>query len=182
MNNGIVAMVDVDDVTADLMNNWLKIYNEEYDDSIKKEQIEDWKVHEFLKPSCGMKFYNYLTKKLYKDISPIEGALEGVKELRKYAHVIFVTSFIPKTAGIKYEWLVKHQFLDNSRDYIETYSKGLIKADIMIDDAWHNIQSFEGHLPILLTQPWNEKYDHYFRANNWKEVIDLVKAYYPERN
>lgn len=181
MNNDIIAIVDVDDVTAELMGKWLEVYNKEYEDSVEKSQITDWAVHEFVKPLCGRKFYNYLTKKLYNDISPIEGALDGINKLRQYAHVVFVTSFIPKTAGAKYEWLLHHGFLDNSKDYVETYSKGLIKADILIDDGWHNIQSFKGHLPILYNQPWNEKYKHHFRAKDWNGVIDLVRAYYPER-
>ena len=107
-------LVDVDGVCADLHSSWLRRYNEDYNDHLIAADITRWQIHEFAKPECGTKIYEYLSDPaLYEDTMEIWGALDGINKLRSLGHeVVFVTSgFIPG----KVEWLCKRGFSTGHR-------------------------------------------------------------------
>jgi 5'(3')-deoxyribonucleotidase len=71
----------------------------------------------------------------------------------------------------KMEWIENN--LDGvieSRDLVFTYKKYLVRGDILIDDAVHNINLFPGKV-IIFNQPWNRSIQNRIRVHNWKEVI-----------
>lgn len=48
-------------------------------------------------------------------------------------------------------------------------NKNIIKADIMIDDGIHNLESFEG-MKILFDAPHNRNENRFIRVMNWEEI------------
>jgi 5'-nucleotidase len=178
-NNGKVIAVDVDAVVLDLITKWLALYNHDYDDDLKYEDIVEWDISKLVKPECGEKMFDYLHyPNLYTDIQPMPGAIEGVQALRNLgARVIFVT------AGInfgKFHRLVELGLLPDSqyeaeKDYIVAHDKYLIKADILIDDRDLNIKTFPGW-GILMDQPWNRAFKSPFRAWDWSYVVHLART------
>lgn len=170
----MIWAIDVDDVTCDLMTEWLSRYNKDYDDNLKKENITDWDISRFVKPECGKKIYKYVEDpSIYDHCKPIEGSLNAINQLRKAGRAIFVTSWNIGIAGRKYTWLKDHGYIDSIDDYFEAHDKNMIKFDILIDDGFHNFKSkYSG---LLFSQPWNMKLDHYRRINNWEEFM-IMKA------
>lgn len=178
-------LVDVDDTVADLVSSWLEKYNSTYNDSLTKSAIKSWAIHEYVKPEVGRLIYDLLsTGCIYDDVKPIEGALQGIQALRDLGHrVVFVTSHFNDK---KVFWLQQHGLLvdypykdgrwQTSRDVIMTNDKSMILGDLLIDDRPANLATFRGGV-VLFTQPWNESlaYPESGRANNWKEVISIVK-------
>lgn len=166
--------VDVDDVVADLMTAWLKRYNKDYNDNLKKSKITDWAVHTFTKPECGMSMYDYIEDKtLYDEVKPIPNALAGVKLLKTMGRVIFITASTLGCAGRKYTWLQEHGFIDSMDDYVECKDKQLIKVDALIDDRYQNVMHSQSN--CLFSQPWNKKYEYNMRIKNWKELINIIE-------
>ena len=56
----LTVAVDVDDVCADLLTEWLYRYNLEYEDNLTVADVDRWDLSEQVKPECGKKIYNYL--------------------------------------------------------------------------------------------------------------------------
>jgi 5'-nucleotidase len=178
MSNKII-FVDVDDVCALLSPVWLARYNKDYDDHLTDEDITDWNIHQFTKPECDLKIYQYLKDPgMYDEVKPREGALEGVEALREIGfRVLFATSCPVEVAGRKFYWLKEHGFIKKERDYIEIRDKSLLLGRFMIDDSYDNVNGFTGY-GYLLTRPWNEKYKWYHRIASWEEFIIIMKENY----
>lgn len=160
MASPIIA-VDVDDVVADLISEWLRRYNSKYDDHLTPENIHSWEVDEYVKPECGPKVFDLLRAPgFYGHVKPFEGALEAVENLRKLGRVVFLTSCVPKTMDMKLAWLQEHGFLPKgnkgAQDFIACRDKYLVNADVLIDDRILNVEEFKGHA-LLIKRPHNAR-------------------------
>jgi 5'-nucleotidase len=169
-----IIAVDVDDVVCDLISAWILRYDQDYKDNLTKESITDWNIGKFVLPSCGKKIYKYIEDpSIYNDCQPIENSLEAVNLLKTMGRVIFVTSPTIGCAGRKYVWLKDHGYIDKLNDYVEARDKSLIKYSYLIDDNYKNIKPSNKN--VLFTMPWNAKFEHPNRINNWREFIDMKK-------
>src|SRR5574342_262574 len=165
----MIIGVDVDDVVADLVSEWLTRYNKDYNDSLRLDQINTWSIVELVKPECRARIYDYLSSEtLYSSIRPITGAKKGVLALREAGHrVIFVTSCVRGMFDRKWQWLINHGFLQPSLhtiDFIAATDKALIKVDLMIDDRLETVKAF-GEKGVLFSRPWNNG------SLNWKDIV-----------
>jgi len=180
----LTIISDVDGVLANLVTPWLAKYNKDYDDDVKPENLKDWDIHPFLKPECGLKFYDYIEDpKLYDKVKPYtDDAQQTIAKLREDGHrVIFVTTSTLGASGAKFTWLTKWGFIDGNGmgDYVEATDKNLIKADVLIDDRYDNTQKWynKGQFPILFKQPWNEnKTVPYYHTSNWDNVYKIIQS------
>jgi 5'(3')-deoxyribonucleotidase len=178
--NSRIILVDVDSVVADLVPAWLDIYNNQYSDSLTKNDILEWDIHKFTKPECGKKIYNILKNPgLYKNVKPIDGALSAIKILKKSGHrIIYASSGIFEQ---KAEWLKDNGFLSSKNsdwhfadDLIFCGDKTLIYGDWIIDDKYENCH---GRQSILFDQPWNREYgSNFIRATDWIHVLAILKG------
>ena len=67
--------------------------------------------------------------------------------------------------------------LINKRNIIITQDKSIIKGDVLIDDAPHNILSFPA-CSITYAQPWNQNipYPHsILRTNDWNKIDTHIR-------
>lgn len=169
--NSKTIIVDVDDVTANLVDWWLEIYNLDYKDSLKETDIKSWAIHKYTK--IGDKMYDYLKDpSLYDGVLPVKNSAWGIRRLRGMGHrVAFVTASTPEQAGRKYRWLQEYDMIDSRSNYIEALDKTLIKADYIIDDNPDNIVKATCQ-PIVFTREWNKYLGNiYPRANNWEDIV-----------
>lgn len=173
-----IVFVDVDDVCALIHNEWLKRYNRDYNDDLKVERITNWGMNEFVKPECGAKIYKYLSDPDLYDYIPVrEGALKGINTLRELGYrVLFATSCVPGMFENKFNWLKKHDFLKDEKDYITVSDKSLLMGDYMIDDCYENVCGFSGY-GYLFTRPWNANEKWYHRVRDWNEFISIMTVY-----
>lgn len=177
-NSREVIAVDVDDVVAGLVDQWLKKYNNDYNDNLKADNITDWEIGKFTK--IGDNFYKYLTPELYTSVRPLDGALEGVKALKRMKYeILFATVPALGTEGCKFDWLVRNGFLDKTEKnkYYETNNKGEIEADILLDDSYKNITAFHNEYKtgILFRKPWNRKNIWSFCTYSWPSFVNMMK-------
>jgi 5'-nucleotidase len=171
----MIIAIDVDGVCADLLTNWLRWYNRDYNDDLTVDEITAWDTALFVKPECGTKIYAYLDDPaLYDDTLPYYGALETIKVLKTLGHrVIYPTTTPMASSGRKFNWLKQYGFITDKKDYVETSDKSLIRADVLLDDYYKNLDGFVGK-KILWSQPWNydKKEDkNYLYAVTWADVV-----------
>ena len=173
-------LVDVDGVVADTHVSWLVRYNRDFNDDLTPSEITRWAMHEFVKPECDKKIYDYLSlPDFYDDCPPIAGAMWGIVALRAFGHrVVFVSAGLHENKVI---WLAKLGFLrefpykndprpTTAKDIILANDKSLIRADYMIDDREANFDGFVGE-GLLFTQPWNQDSNYKYRMNDWCDII-----------
>lgn len=139
------------------------------EDHILPEDISTWDLPEWM--------YDYMDYELYDTWAmPIKGAREAINRLRKQGHrVVFVSSCYRGTADAKKEWLVRWGFLPDSpslRDFIAASDKSLIGADVLVDDAPHNVVSFPRRA-FLIDQPHNQ---HVRGITRLRDITDLPEA------
>jgi len=172
------ALVDIDDVVANLVEIWLAIYNLKYNDVLIKDQITDWDLTKFIKQNHSKRFYKIIeSPKLYEHVQPIKYALDGVNTLRDIGfEIIYATHSTNGGSGSKYKWLQKHNFWNEKDHYVETKDKFLIRGDLMIDDGWHNIDRFDG-FTILFDEPWNRNRYHKNRMFGWTDILLQIEKY-----
>lgn len=179
-NEEINWLFDVDDTLLSLADHWIELYNLENNDNLKKSMIRTWDIGSYTKIGAGM--YDYLSEPdLYENIQPLEYALGAVNLVRGLPNskIIYCTHVIGH-AGQKYNRLKELGFIQKEDSYFEGFSeksvdKNVFKSNICIDDNFHHISRYNGELPILFTQPWNEDFEYANRLNNWKELIDILE-------
>jgi 5'(3')-deoxyribonucleotidase len=171
------AFIDVDGTAEDMLPEWLRWYNLEYDDFLKPENITHWDLHKFVKPQCGMKIYNYLDDpRLYDKVKPMKGAVEGVNLLRaKGWRVVFATTTPRTTPYRKFDLLKEHGFEPKLKEYIEIADKSLLNGmgSFLLDDSFSNVLNFKG-MGVLFTQYHNTKEHPELRVNDWSELCKQV--------
>ena len=123
---------------------------------------------------------------LYRDVQTIGGALEGVSQLRAAGHrLLFVTSCVRGMADQKREWLERHKILDyrplQHPDLIIAHDKSLIRADVLVDDAAHNFDHWQGR-GLLFDAPYNRdarpsrpiQVHTIRRVRSWPQVVAQI--------
>lgn len=123
--------------------------------------------------------YKELTKKEYpqstigffRDITPIDGAIDATKELIKcglYDVWILSSPSVknPHCYSEKREWIEKYFGLDFCNKLILSTNKGLIKGDILVDDL------AEGNGK----ENWSGEFIHFGHGDfpDWDEVLDYL--------
>jgi 5'-nucleotidase len=163
-------IIDIDDVIADLLPQWLYLYNHEYDEELTPEDITDWDMTLF----CRDDIYKYLElPNLYDFVQPIEGAYEGVVSLANAGHKLhFITA---KHHPSKLAWMRRHKFFDLG-DYIVLEDKSKFPADLIIDDRPETVLNFPQHA-ILFDRPHNRKCHFPYRMQGWSMVLYWVSAF-----
>ena len=174
----LYAKVDIDGTIAQLLKAWLKVYRRKWKHKLYEKDIIDWNTHLFVLPECGKKVYDIVKNpKIYDKVEPVPYALEGVQALRDLGFIIvYTTACFEGQAGRKYKWLQEHGFWNEKDHYVETNSKHLIIGDLLIDDAYHNVIDSNCY-SLLLTQPYNIKYDFPNRMKDWTEITNIIEEY-----
>lgn len=172
----MIIGVDVDGVVADLNTEWLRRINAAQLTTYSVEDITEWDMKCVSRD--GYDVYQHLRDPdLYDHVRPYRGALEAIEVLRDVGHrVVFVTSCSVGKYDAKERWLVRHGFLPDhyvQPDFYPANDKSLIRADVLIDDAPHNLETFPGER-ILIDQPHNRGDFRFPRARNLVDAVRLV--------
>jgi 5'-nucleotidase len=172
--------IDVDEVVASLHQPWIEAYNRTYNDRMTVEDITDWDIQHLVKPECGSKIFDLLGPHMYEQdlVQPIPGANLTIKALRRLGHRIsYVTSCTAGTMQAKIGWLFRHGFLVADTDvFLPGKDKSNAPVDVLIDDGWHNVQSFNGPA-ILVNRPHNRSALYLARISH---LVDFISKGYLE--
>lgn len=175
-----IIALDIDDVVADLLPEWLRRYNHDFDDNLAPEDITEWDLTKFIKKECGSRIFEYLDDaNLYDNVLPVDGAISSISKLKSLPHtrVIFVTA--RDVADAKFSWLKTWGLAESRNDYVVCQDKGLILADYLVDDKPENIMRFSG-FGILFSSNHNRRFNDelgkfWIRKTGWEEVVEYIE-------
>lgn len=154
--------VDVDGVLADILTPWCEWIRANYGDDITPEKVTEYGVQKFA-PNAGMAVLDWLdTPNLYDGIEPIDGAVEGMEQLKESGFKLkIVTKNPPASMKSKVDFLLRHfGHVITTNDIIigPGIDKSRISGDVLIDDDLHNLRHFPG-LKVLYDAPYNQDPD-----------------------
>ena len=177
-------IIDMDDVitSIDYFVEFEKFAGKKLDHSYNGYHLED-----VLGDQKEAFFANFDQINFYDYAVILDDAASVLKELNKHYDLYICSSFVWSCAfekasthlKNKYDYLYKNLGFISPDKYIFTSNKGIIKADIRIDDKLENLKN--GKIKLLYTAWHNKDYtDEYLksknviRVNNWKEIRKIL--------
>ena len=167
-NDKTTFVVDLDGVLRDIFSQMIKLYNNEFGENMKPEDVKDYDV-EVSFPKAHAAYgssYHYFFEKhadyVFLLCPPMKGAVEAIKRLKEYGKVVIAT-IQPTTHNkiLALKWLDKWGV---SYDEIRFVDKKVgIDCDYFIEDYPKNMEG-AGGLKILIDATYNQGVDE---VNNW---------------
>lgn len=166
-------IVDMDGVMADIYSQFIAYEEKEFgyrqpiENMLGKKEGEVFKnIREYIHEDG-----------FFRNAPVMEGSLETVKALNEKYELFIVSAAMefPKSLPEKQQWLAEHFPFLSWKQIVFCGLKTVIRGDIMIDDHYRNLDSFEGRT-ILFTQPHNFGMDekNHQRVHNWQDIHQLL--------
>lgn len=178
-------MIDMDDVITG--GNFEKIVSDYLGREIDYKEIEGYYIQDVLGNKKDDFFKMFKEKNLYENAVLKDDCYDVLKELSKKYKIYICTDYIWRemvqfagnTLKDKYEFLYNKLDFINPRNLVFVSDKSIINCDIKIDDRICNIEGAK--IKILFTAYHNKnitdeelKRNNTIRANNWKEVKNII--------
>lgn len=188
----LVLAVDLDSTVVDLLNVWLKLYNDDYGTTVSIADLKTWDIQDHV--HIGKEIEKYLeTPHLYRDLVAYPGACEALLRMHKKGHEIHIISAASEaehTAADKIWWcrqylpFIPRQFITIS------HQKDRYLCDVLIDDSPSNItrhfkrqpQSFRIGIGFPYNEPESVRSMMDLRAGSyedpaqaWNEIEEFVE-------
>jgi len=175
-------LIDFDGVIADLHSEWIRLYNEKWNDDLRPEEVVHWDISGFVKREAQKGVFEILGwPGLYDNVQPLPDAIESLRALTslRVPWVIATTCSYHNMIRGKSEWLYRHG-LTSSEEYpadrmIIVRDKGLLRGLAMVDDYHENLDSFKGP-GILFDKPYNQESNH-IRFAGWKDALPYLLGF-----
>lgn len=173
-------LVDMDDVLENLSEAWIACLNEEYGLHVDYRDARDWKMELSFPELTPAQIYAPLySDEFWHTVRPIPGAAEALEKLMEDGHEIYVvtaSNYVTIKTKMEEVLFKYYPFLD-WRNVIVAFNKQMIRGDVLIDDAPHNLIGGD-YIKILLDAPHNRRFDAesngMFRAKDWADVIRIL--------
>jgi len=176
----LTILLDMDGVIANFTKRILEHYNHLTNEGVKISDLKTYKTSKYVGDP-------YLLRKI-KDspgfiryLEPIDGAIDGVRSLKKDGHdICFVSNATncPTAGHEKREWL-KYYFgvLWQYPPLVLTKQKYRVRGDVLIDDDPNNLKHLEAETKgLLFSQPYNASVTGYERIYDWSHVLEWVRS------
>jgi 5'-nucleotidase len=165
--------VDMDGVLADVYQQFIKLHFEETGEVLKPENMSGLPEAE-----AFPHLLKHVNSEGFFRTAPLnEGARETLEQLARVYELFIVSAAteFPLSLTEKQAWLNEHFPFITWQQMVFCGSKKIIKADIMIDDHFKNLDHFEGDT-YLFTQPHNKNSPDgkHQRVNSWGEIKDIL--------
>jgi len=165
--------IDMDGVLANVYGQFLKMHAAEFGNVLTLEEMTGRPEH-----VAFPNVYKYVNSAgFFRNAPVMEGCKEVVRKLNDQYKIFIVSAAMefPNSLTEKHDWLIEHFPFITWQQMVFCGSKEIIKADIMIDDHFKNLNFFTGET-ILFTQPHNKLADtlHHKRVETWQEIEALL--------
>lgn len=166
--------VDFDDTLVPFVSVACNIWNNDNDIKLDPDECDHWGKNGSIWDNLIPIYDN--PKVLYNQIVP-QKSKDFINKLQNDGHEIYiVTAVAPKNMGIRAE-----QILENFNNIDESHiimgsHKYLMKFDILLDDAPHNILDSitMTEYPILYRKPWNKNISGILSCNDLDEAYNII--------
>lgn len=176
----MIIICDIDGIINNLAEKTFELYNLRSGKNIQSTDITSHNFYDCLpKEDADGIIDLFKDKSLWDSLKPLEGSQNGLKQLLKRGHRVYLaTATDPVNFEWKIAWLKKYFPFIPEDNVIRIMDKSLLKADVIIDDCLENlISSFAER--VVLNHPWNqnELKDYAYgirRAYNWSDIVNIV--------
>ena len=155
--------IDCDEVLRALLDNMVALYNENFGENVKREDVKDFnvevsfpKIQEETGSTASEWFFQQHGSELFTKSPALPGIIGSIDTLKEYGHVIIVT--YQKSLQNKIDtlnWLADNGIAPDGICFLK--NKTLLHTDYLIDDNhWNFIGSNATH-GILITAPYNQE-------------------------
>ncbi len=159
----------MDGVLANTYSQFIKMHAAEFGKTLLIEDMDG--IAEFEIFPNGHSYVR--TGDFFRSAPVMSHSQEVLKKLNERYEIYIVSSAteFPKSLSEKQSWLNEHFPFIGWQQMVFCGSKKIIKADIMIDDHFKNLDYFDGET-YLFTQPHNKlNNDHkHKRVTSWLEI------------
>lgn len=176
------VILDCDGVIVDFVKDYLRLLNKHGGTSFVHSDVVDWDIVGCLKipqsvsdPANAEISYDFC-----RNLSPIAGSVEGVKELMKVADILFVTSPWSGCHGwttAREEWLHQHLGV-KATQVMHGSAKDWVKADLFVDDKASTVVKWqaahETAMGVIWDQPWNRHTRGTYRTSSWEDLCRMA--------
>ncbi|WP_256002675.1 5' nucleotidase, NT5C type [Pedobacter deserti] len=167
--------IDMDEVLADPIKKFIKLYNRDYGVSLDTVLIPGNEIYQHVPEAVKDKWFDYINEPgFFRDLEPLEGSVSAVRALHEKYEVYIVSAAMEFRNSLidKYDWLNEHFPFIGWKNIIFCGNK-IVDVDVMIDDRAKNFVGFKGR-KLLFTSPHNLLLTEYERVNNWREVLEKL--------
>lgn len=179
----LTILVDMDDTIEDLLHAWLGYLNNRYGLHVTDEDVHDWDLTIAYPSLTASQVYDVLYEDdMWRTVTPLPGASKYMQKLLDDGHEIYiVTNANYQTLRTKMcEILFRFFPFMDWRHVIIATNKQMIKGDVLVDDAPHNLVGGE-YLKIMMDAPHNRNFDEsqygVQRVNAWADVYSIITNY-----
>ena len=174
--NKLTVLIDLDDVLWDLVTPWVDAINFKYGTNVAPNTITEWDITSFFPWLTSDQVYSPLYQIGFWETIQTDKYSHGfINVLQEDGHdVKVVTASFFENIDEKMKRMFHLYPMLSRDDVIITTDKKIVRGDVLIDDAPHNLEGGDFH-KILLTKLHNIKYDA--EKNGIVRVQNLLEAY-----
>jgi 5'(3')-deoxyribonucleotidase len=186
-------IVDLDETIVNLLDPWLFLYNQQYNDFLTVNQLQTYNIHQYVKPECGKKIYDLLsTPGLFLHAAPFPGAISTLQHLTTLGHNIIIVTMVDDSIDgsknierDKRSWCKEYLWFLPDKNIIVTEDKYTIDGDVFIDDSPEQVINYRKHHPnaliIGIDYPYNKdikEYDVKLPRDHttWTRILNILTA------
>ena len=169
-------LIDLDDTLNNLIECWLWLYNEKYNDNLQPHDITAWEINNFVKPEAVDGIFKLLeTPNLFSElVQPKPDSIKTTQILSKFYDLYIVTACTyPQNIVEKFKWLETYFPHISTDNIITAKDKSLIVGDYMIDDHIGNLITSKCDNKILFLAPHNmiNNVENIIRVASWDDIL-----------
>ena len=165
------VVLDCDDVLYTCNQEAINKLNNEYLTNFKKEDISSWGNMNSLLDE-RMKYFS--DPEFIGELPLYDGAKEFVRALSKVAEIFICTNVSPNCAGVRIASIINNFPEIDPGNILIGGRKDMLHADVLLDDAVHNLQNTNVSYPVLFRQPWNRDTTGLISVSSYGEFLSFV--------
>lgn len=178
------VLLDVDGVLADFVGGYLRLLAEHTGIVATHEQVTQFDIGASLgltkDQAARMKRAVGSAEQFARSLSPLPGAIEGVRALQEVADVWIATSpwnSNPTWCHDREWWLKEHFGIPHAR-VTHTSAKHMLRGDFLVDDKTETLQKWlaEGQSGAVQWETPHNRHDGWLgvSTNSWAELAERV--------
>ncbi len=174
--------IDLDGVVADFNAGWISRYNAEFGATLLPEHVDIWDAPTTLTHFTDMgEFWRWAATSgegatIFRVLEPYRGAIDALDRLARRHRVVIITTKPSFAIHDTYEWLAEHRVPTREVHMVE--DKTLVRCDIYLDDADHNLVRLASRIPdatvCRFVRPWNNPQEGVVDIRSWDEFERVV--------
>lgn len=180
--NSLKILIDMDDTIEHLLISWVDYINKRYGTTVKYEDVTEWDLRVAFPELTDKQLHGLLEEEeFWKTVKPMDRASETVQWMLDQGHEVYiVTASAYRTIQPKMEHVLFKYFPFLTWDnVIITTHKQMIRGDVLIDDAPHNLIGGK-YVKVLMNAPHNQSFDAeangMCRVKSWSEVQSVIEG------